>query len=119
VAIRREFTGLVVLYAFWYADLRMFLRDGLVAEWGLPLVVQNVSGSIFNSHLFDFAEGWLYVLCVGVAGRLSRSSFRGRCWQPRSGQSGPLNDVVCAIWRGRVYIGNREMNEALSVADSG
>jgi O-antigen ligase len=68
VAIQWGFAGLVVLYAFWYADLRMFLRDGLVAELGLLLVVQNVTGSIFNSHLFDFAEGWLYVLGVGVAG---------------------------------------------------
>jgi len=31
-------------------------------------VVQNVSTSLFNSHLFDFQEGWMYVLGVGVAG---------------------------------------------------
>jgi len=24
--------------------------------------------SLFNSHLFDFHEGWMYVLGVGIAG---------------------------------------------------
>jgi hypothetical protein len=24
--------------------------------------------SLFNSHLFDFSEGWLYVFGVGVVG---------------------------------------------------
>jgi O-antigen ligase len=32
------------------------------------LVAQSIIGSLFNSHLSDFAEGWLYVLGVGAAG---------------------------------------------------
>ena len=32
------------------------------------IVVQNVVSSLFNSHLFDFSQGWLYVFGVGVAG---------------------------------------------------
>ena len=28
----------------------------------------NVFTSLFNSHLFDFHEGWMYVIGVGVAG---------------------------------------------------
>ena len=32
------------------------------------VVVQNIFSSLFNSHLFDFHEGWMYVLGVGVAG---------------------------------------------------
>jgi O-antigen ligase len=35
-------------------------------------VAQNFVSSLFNSHLFDFAEGWIYVLGVGVAGGMSR-----------------------------------------------
>ena len=31
-------------------------------------MVQNIFTSLFNSHLFDFHEGWMYVLGVGVAG---------------------------------------------------
>jgi O-antigen ligase len=39
-----------------------------VAWLGLVVVAQNVVGSLFNSFLFDFTEGWLYVFGVGVAG---------------------------------------------------
>jgi O-antigen ligase len=34
-------------------------------------VVQNFFTSLFNSHIFDFHEGWMYVLGVGVAGGLA------------------------------------------------
>jgi len=30
--------------------------------------VQNFFTSLFNSHIFDFNEGWIYVLGVGIAG---------------------------------------------------
>jgi hypothetical protein len=40
-----------------------------LAAWlGLVVVTQNIVGSLFNSFLFDFTEGWLYVLGVGIAG---------------------------------------------------
>ena len=38
---------------------------------GLLVVVQNIFSSLFNSHLFDFHEGWMYVLGVGVAGGMA------------------------------------------------
>jgi hypothetical protein len=31
-------------------------------------VVQNIFTSLFNSHIFDFTAGWIYVLGVGIAG---------------------------------------------------
>jgi hypothetical protein len=34
----------------------------------MVIVVQNIISSLFNSHLFDFVQGWTYVLGVGVAG---------------------------------------------------
>jgi hypothetical protein len=44
-------------------------RSSGFAGWiGAVAVIQNVTSSLFNSHLFDFAEGWLYVVGVGVAG---------------------------------------------------
>jgi O-antigen ligase len=44
-------------------------RGGTLIGWfGLTVVVQNVVSSLFNSHLSDFAQGWLYVLGVGVLG---------------------------------------------------
>jgi hypothetical protein len=33
--------------------------------------VQNIFSSLFNSHLFDFHEGRMYVLGVGVAGGMT------------------------------------------------
>jgi hypothetical protein len=35
------------------------------------VVLQNILSSLFNSHLFDFHEGWMYVLGVGVAGGMA------------------------------------------------
>ena len=68
VAIQLGLLGAAVLWAMWIAHLLLFRGSGL-AEWiGLVVVVQNIVGSLFNSHLFDFAQGWVYVFGVGVAG---------------------------------------------------
>ena len=45
------------------------------------VVLQNMFSSLFNSHLFDFHEGWMYVLGVGIAGGMvlrARSERRDR-----------------------------------------
>ncbi len=68
VAIQLGLLGALVLWAMWIAHLLLFRGNGL-AEWiGFVVVVQNIVGSLFNSHLFDFGQGWVYVLGVGVAG---------------------------------------------------
>lgn len=68
VAIQLGLVGAAVLWAMWIAHLLLFRGNGL-AEWiGLVIVVQNIVGSVFNSHLFDFVQGWVYVVGVGVAG---------------------------------------------------
>jgi O-antigen ligase len=68
VAVQWGVIGIVVLYAMWWFHLLLFRGDGLVTWIGLLVVVQNVFTSLFNSHIFDFHEGWMYVLGVGVAG---------------------------------------------------
>ena len=68
VAVQWGVIGIVVLYAIWILHLRLFRGDGLANWVGLLVVVQNVFTSLFNSHLFDFHEGWMYVIGVGVAG---------------------------------------------------
>jgi hypothetical protein len=68
VAIQWGATGIAVLYAMWLAHLLLFRGEGLEAWIGLLVVVQNIFTSLFNSHLTDFHEGWMYVLGVGVAG---------------------------------------------------
>lgn len=68
VAIQLGLFGAGVLWAMWIAHIFLFRGTGL-AEWiGLVVVVQNIVGSLFNAHLFDFGQGWIYVLSVGVAG---------------------------------------------------
>ena len=74
------------------------------------VVVQNIFTSLFNSHLFDFHEGWMYVLGVGVAGGMVLNSRRNRPEPGRSsrlsfgalaspGEMGYQRDqVVCSNW---------------------
>jgi O-antigen ligase len=67
-AVQWGMLGVALLYAMWLVHLLLFRGDGLVSWVGLLVVVQNMVSSLFNSHLFDFHEGWMYVLGVGVAG---------------------------------------------------
>jgi hypothetical protein len=68
VAVQWGVLGIAMLYAMWLAHLLMFRGDGFANWIGLLVVVQNIFTSLFNSHIFDFHEGWMYVLGVGVAG---------------------------------------------------
>ncbi len=73
VAIQIGLVGAVVLWAMWLAQLWFFWAPGAVAWMGLVLLIQNLVGSLFNSFIFDFTEGWLYVIGIGVvAGMLRR-----------------------------------------------
>ena len=68
VAIQLGIIGAALLLAMWAAHLMLFARQGLIAWMGLVLVTENIVSSLFNSHLFDFTSGWLYVFGVGVLG---------------------------------------------------
>ena len=71
VAVQWGSAGIILLYAMWLVHLLLFRGDGLVAWIGLLVVVQNIFTSLFNSHIFDFHEGWMYALGVGVAGGMT------------------------------------------------
>jgi O-antigen ligase len=78
VAVQWGLLGVVSLYAMWFSHLMLF-RSGGIASWiGLLVVTQNVLSSLLNSHLFDFHEGWMYVLGVGVAGGMKLGEGRSR-----------------------------------------
>lgn len=81
-AVQVGLVGVVLLLAMWAAHARMFLVPGPTAWIGLSVVVQNVVGSLFNSHLFDFSHGWLYVLGLGIAGgvMLREPAGAGKAW---------------------------------------
>ena len=51
----------------WVMHLLVFRGDDLASWIGLMVVLQNIFTSLFNSHIFDFNEGWMYVLGVGIA----------------------------------------------------
>ena len=68
VAIQLGLLGAGILWAMWIAHLLLFRSLGFVAWLGVVIVVQNIISSLFNSHLFDFSQGWLYVFGVGVLG---------------------------------------------------
>jgi O-antigen ligase len=79
IAIPLGLAGVVLLLAMWVSHFRMFLVPGHASWIGVSVVTQNIVGSLFNSHIFDFAQGWLYVFGVGIAGGiiLRKQACRG------------------------------------------
>jgi O-antigen ligase len=68
VALDLGLCGTIVLIAMWIAHFVLFREPSLISWFGLVIVVQNIVACLFNSHLFDFTQGWLYVMGVGVCG---------------------------------------------------
>lgn len=68
VAVQWGLLGVIVLVGMWWSHLCLFRATTLASWIGLAVVAQNFIGSLFNSHLFDFVQGWTYVIGVGVAG---------------------------------------------------
>ena len=86
VAVQWGTIGVVILYAMWFSHFALFRGEGLAAWIGLMVVLQNMFSSLFNSHLFDFHEGWMYVLGVGIAGGMV---LRARSEAESSGTARP------------------------------
>jgi O-antigen ligase len=72
VAIQLGLVGAALLIAMWIAHLALFLGPGPVAWVGLVTVLVQVVACMFNSHLFDFTEGWFYIFGVGAIGGFAR-----------------------------------------------
>src|SRR5580704_9406834 len=68
VTIQLGLVGAAALLSLWIAHLILFRGDGLVSWIGLVAVAENMVGSLFNSHLSDFTQGWIYVFAVGTLG---------------------------------------------------
>ena len=66
--------GVILLYAMWITHFLLFTEMRWISWLGTIVVSQNIFDSLFNSHLSDYVEGWIYVLGVGVAaGMVSRT----------------------------------------------
>jgi O-antigen ligase len=68
VAIQLGLLGAATLMAMWIAHAVLFGEATLIAWFGRVVLLHNVVGSLFNSFLFDFAQGWLYMFTVGIIG---------------------------------------------------
>jgi O-antigen ligase len=68
IGIQTGLLGLASLIAMWISHLMLFHRAGPIGWIGSALVIENIVSSMFNSHLSDFTQGWLYVFGVGVLG---------------------------------------------------
>jgi O-antigen ligase len=71
VGIQLGLLGIGVLWTMWLSQLLLFRGTGTLAWIGLVVVTSNIVGSLFNSFIFDFTEGWIYVIGVGVAGGMA------------------------------------------------
>jgi hypothetical protein len=99
-AIQWGAIGVVLLYAMWLVHLLLFRGDGLVASIGVMVVLQNILTSLFNSHLSDFHEGWMYVLGVGVAGGMMlKVKFR----QGKAATAGTLREDELSARSGELH----------------
>jgi O-antigen ligase len=76
VAIQLGALGTVLLFAMWLSHALLFRAGGLAGWIGLAVVAQNVLGSLFNNHLFDFTQAWIYMFGVGVAGAMMLGASR-------------------------------------------
>jgi len=66
VAIQLGIVGALVLWSMWIAHMLLFSARGRWEWFGLLIVSQTVLGSLFNSFLFDFTQGWIYAFGVGT-----------------------------------------------------
>jgi O-antigen ligase len=74
VALQTGLVGGVLLLAMWAVHLIMFVGRDFARVLGQAIVLQNVIGSLFNSHLSAVTQGMLYCLAVGLLGAVIRNA---------------------------------------------
>ncbi|MET0968715.1 MAG: O-antigen ligase family protein [Tardiphaga sp.] len=68
--------GGLLLWAMWLAHARMFFARDFASIIGQAVVLQNVIGSLFNSHISAVTQGMLYCLAVGLLASVVNSNAR-------------------------------------------
>jgi O-antigen ligase len=74
VVLQVGLVGGLLLWAMWIAHARLFLARDFASVIGQAIVLQNVIGSLFNSHISAVTQGMLYCLAVGLLGAVVRST---------------------------------------------
>jgi hypothetical protein len=72
VGIQLGLLGIAVLWAMWISQLVVFWGPGALTWIVLVIVTSNIVGSLFNSFIFDFTEGWIYIIGFGVVAGMVR-----------------------------------------------
>jgi hypothetical protein len=126
VAVQWGVIGVIVLYATWFVHLSLFRGEGWVTWVGLLVVAQNILTSLFNSHLFDFVEGWIYVLGVGVAGGMTIRARqlhvdpaplpRPSCWQAVRRGASEAGEAIAAMPQSSKILGGFAIPAVLLLA---
>jgi O-antigen ligase len=60
--------GGLLLWTMWLAHGRLFLARNFASILGQAVVLQNIIGSLFNSHISAVTQGMTYCLAVGLLG---------------------------------------------------
>jgi O-antigen ligase len=68
IAIQVGLVGGAILLAMWAVHFSMFVGSSFACAIGQAVVIQNLIGSLFNSHLSTVTQGMLYCLAVGLLG---------------------------------------------------
>ena len=68
VVLQVGLIGGALLWAMWIAHARLFLARDMASVFGQAIVLQNVIGGLFNSHISAVTQGMLYCLAVGLLG---------------------------------------------------
>lgn len=77
IAIQVGLFGGAVLLAMWASHAWTFRGMGAANAIGQAVVLQNIIGSLFNSHISTVTQGSLYCLAIGLlAGLFARSEVR-------------------------------------------
>jgi O-antigen ligase len=66
--------GGLLLWAMWIAHAQLFLARDYASIIGQAIVLQNIIGGLFNSHISAVTQGMLYCLAVGLLGALVNAS---------------------------------------------
>lgn len=66
VVLQVGIVGGLLLWAMWISHARLFWARDTVSIFGQAIVLQNVIGGLFNSHISAVTQGMLYCLAVGL-----------------------------------------------------
>lgn len=88
ISLQLGLVGGLLLLAMWWVHFQMFRGHQLLNLFGQAIVLQNVIGSAFNSHIATVSQGMLYCLAVGFLGSAIRS--RQDCTQVEASARPPL-----------------------------